>query len=109
MTVGLRAAAAVAGRAGLRARALRADAQEAAGVDPGDRAAARADRLDVDQRHRGRDAPFDLVLGRVALLAVDEDADVGARAAHVEREHVRLAERGRDVLGRGHAAGRART
>ena len=39
--------------------------------------------------------------------AVDEDADVGARAAHVEREHVRLPQRAGDVLGRGHAAGRA--
>src|SRR5437764_386042 len=82
-------------------RATRADSQEAARVDPGDRAAAGADRLDVDQRHRRRQAPLDLVFGRVSLRAVDEDPDVGARAAHVEREHVALAERAGDVLRRG--------
>ena len=42
------AAAPVAGRARLGARALRPDAQRAARVDPGDAAAAGADRLDLE-------------------------------------------------------------
>ena len=47
------AAAAVAGGAGLGAGAVRPDMQHAAGIDPGDRAAARADADDVErlQRH----------------------------------------------------------
>ena len=44
---GLDAATAVAGRAGVGARAPRADAQEPARVDPDDRASSGADRLDV--------------------------------------------------------------
>ena len=89
----LAAAAAVADRTGLRPGAARADAKEAARVDPRDRAAAGTDRLDVDQRDRRRQSPLDLVLRRVALLAADDDADVGARAADVERDHVLLAQR----------------
>ena len=54
---GLCAATAVAGRPGLGAGALRPDLQHAGGVDPGDRAAARADRRDVDRRHADLDAP----------------------------------------------------
>ena len=104
----LAAAAAVADRAGLRPGAARADAKEAACVHPGDRAAAGADRLHVDERHRRRQPPLDLELGRVALLAAGDDAHVGARAAHVEREHVLLAQRSGEALARDHAAGRAR-
>ena len=51
-----RAAAAIGGRAGPRAGALRPDAERAAGIDIGDRAAARADRVDVDHRHQQRDS-----------------------------------------------------
>jgi hypothetical protein len=57
---GLAAAAAVAGRAGHGAGALRPDAQQPALVDPGDRAAAGADGADVDHRHLDRQAPLDL-------------------------------------------------
>ena len=89
----LGAAAAVADRPRLGTRAARPDTQETARVDPGDRAAARADGLDVDQRDGRGQTPLDLVFGRVALLSVDENADIGARAAHVEREDVGLAER----------------
>ena len=49
---GLCAAAAVAGRARLRARALRADLHQPVAVEPGDRAAAGADRVDVERGSR---------------------------------------------------------
>ena len=50
----LLAAVAVAGRAGVGARAARADAEGAALVDVGDRAAAGADRVHVEHRHEQR-------------------------------------------------------
>ena len=46
----LGAAAAVAGRARLRAGALRPDLQQPVAVEPGDRAAAGADRIDVERQ-----------------------------------------------------------
>ena len=60
----LGAAAAVAGRAGDRAGALRPDADMAA-LEPGERAAAGADDVDVDDRHLDRQA-LELGLGRRA-------------------------------------------
>ena len=88
VTVASRAAVAVAGRPGPRAGALRADPQHAALVDPGDRAAAGADRADVDHRDLDRHAPFDLEGGGEALLAADHGRDVGRGAAHVERDQM---------------------
>ena len=82
------AALVVANRPGVRPGALRADAQEAALVDPGDAAAAGADRGEVDERRGNRQPPLDLVVGVVGDLPVPHDADVTARAAHVERDEV---------------------
>src|SRR5262249_28606074 len=48
-----RAPGGVAGGARLRPRALGADAQQAAGIDPGDRTTSGADALDVDRSHTG--------------------------------------------------------
>ena len=92
----LLAAAAVAGGAGIGARRLRADAEDAAGVDVGDRAAAGADRVDVDHRHH-RLVVADLRVEQVAhpQLRRRRDADVGGGAADVERD---------DVLVPGHPA-----
>ena len=50
---GLRTAAAIADRARIRAGALWPDPEQSARVDPDDRAAARADRLDVDRPDAG--------------------------------------------------------
>ena len=80
-----RAAAAVAGRAGIGAGALRADIEEAAAVDPGDRAAARRDRGHVERRHVDL-AARDHAFGRFQRHAAFDEGDVGAGAAHVERD-----------------------
>ncbi len=90
---GLLAAAAVAGRAGLGARALRPDAQRPAAVDPRDRAAAGADRVDVDHRQAHRQAGDGALHGEVGLAAaLGEEERVAARAAHVEAQGGRLAD-----------------
>ena len=81
----LLAALAVAAGPGRRARAARPDAEGAAFVDVGDRAAAGADRVDVDHRHEQRVAGDPGVARRgLADAALGDDADVGGRAAHVE-------------------------
>ena len=83
----LRAAAAVAGGTRHRLGAARADPQRAALVDPRDRAAAGADRVDVDDRDADRDA-VERRLARHLRAAVEHQADVGAGAAHVDRDDV---------------------
>ena len=85
---GALAALAVAGRAGHRARALRAHLEEAAGVDPADRASARADRARRHAGHAHGQAELDLEVRGVERLSVDDQADVAARAAHVERDRL---------------------
>ena len=105
---GLDAACAVARGPGFSAGAPRPDAQHAASVDPGDRAAARADRANVEHRDLDRQAPFDLEGGGEALLLVEDRGDIGRGAAHVEgHEVVDAAELG-EVAARDHAAGRPR-
>ena len=76
------AAAAVAGRARLGARAVRADPQQAAGVHVGDRAAAGADGLDVHPRGLQRE-PGDLAGVQHRQPAVLDQHGVEAGAAHV--------------------------
>ena len=88
----LRAAAAVGRRTRVGAGRARADAEDAALVDVGDRAAAGADRVDVDHRdHRlvGADLRVEQVLHPQAALL--REPDVGRRAADVERDHVVVA------------------
>ena len=99
------AALAIAGRPRRRAGALRPDMQDAAGIDPRDRAAAGADRGDIEAVER------DAVAGDAAVhdqrrLAVDDEADVGAGAAHIERDQVGLTREPRRVDAAGDAAGR---
>ena len=97
----MHATLAVADRARTRAGAARPDAQCATLVDIGQAAAARADLDHVDHRNLDRQAAafLELVHSRhfqlVALLrrAVMDEAALGRRAAHVERQHVELAER----------------
>ena len=88
---GLLAAAAVAGGAGVGARAVRADAQRAAAVDPRDRAAAGADGVDVDHRQPHGQAGDPALDGQLGLgAALGEEERVAARAAHVEAERRRV-------------------
>ena len=115
------AAAPVAGRPGRGARAARPDLQPARGVEPGDRAAARADLGDVDRRdpqqlaraaHQpaaGRQRAADLVLAAARDRAALDQRRLRGRAAHVERDRVREAEPLRDAERRDDARGRART
>jgi hypothetical protein len=76
---------AVAGGPRLGARRARSDAQSAARVAPGDRAAPGADRVDVDHRQRER-PPADLASAGLAHAAALDDADVARGAAHVEAQ-----------------------
>ncbi len=97
------AAATVAGGTGIGAAGARPDAQHAAGVAPDDAAAAGADRRDVDDRRADRQA-VDARLRRDDRLAVGDQADVGAGAAHVEGDQV-VAIRSADLADRTHDAG----
>ena len=99
------AAAAVADRPGVGPGALRSELHEAHGVDPGDAAPAGADLDHVDRRHRHRKAArarespgarhFELVRDRHRPVA--DEARLGRRAPHVERQHLRQRERLRDL------------
>ena len=77
----------VAGGAGIGARALRADAQRPAFVEPDDRAAACADGMHGQGRQTDRQA-VDEALVLAPRLTVDDRAHIRRRAAHVERERV---------------------
>ncbi len=104
----LGAAGAVARRPGARARAARADPEHAGlRLDPGDAAAARADRRHVDHRQRHRVLGEDRRLG-VGDRAVDDHADVEARPADVGRDHAVEPEPVGERAGAEHAAGRPR-
>ena len=83
-----RAAAAVADRPRRRARALGADPQHAGGVDRGDRAAAGADRVDVDHRHVDRHRVLELEVARHRRHAAEDEGDVARRPAHVVADDV---------------------
>ena len=101
----LRSALAIASRARVRACRFRPDLEHAAAVDPGDRAAAGANRVHVDHGHGNRifaeaafagnaDRPF-------------EQGDIGGGAAHVEADEPSLAELAAEIFHRGEASRRA--
>ena len=107
---GLQAAAAVADRAGIGAGALRPDLERAHVVEPGDRAAARADLDHVDHRQHHRMAAgvtADIVARRHGRLALAHQAGLRRCAAHVERDDVAKAERAADLRRGDDAADRA--
>ena len=111
VTVGSVAAAAVAGGARNGAGAFGPDLHQPIAVEPGDGAAAGADRIDVDAGEPGGIA-LDPALIRHVGVAVADQADVGAGAAHVEGDDVRgIGELGRvdgaDDAGRGPREGRS--
>ena len=98
-------AAAVAGRARVRARRLRPVPQRARLVDPRERAAAGADRQHLDRREADRVAVLDEPLLRYPLLAVVDERDVRRGPAHVEADRVRVAAQRGDVAARDRAGG----
>ena len=81
------AAAAVAGGTGLRARRLGPDPQRAGAIDPGDRPAARTDRVHIDHRHAHRIAA-DLAFGADQRLPAADQGDVAARPADIDGDQV---------------------
>ena len=81
------AAHAVGGRAGIGAGRLGADRERAEPVDARDRAAARADRADVDLRQRHGMARHRAAVAQLRLAA-DHERDVGGGAADVDGERV---------------------
>ena len=85
----LAAAGAVAGWARHGAGALRPDVEQAARIDPGDRAAAGADRTHVDLGD-AEHVVAEARLGRDDQLAVAQRRDVEGGAAHVADDHVGL-------------------
>ena len=107
-----RAAAAVAGRAGLGAAGIGADGDAAHRVHAPDRAAAGADLDELDHRHAHRQAAAlevapgarHLEAARALGLAVLDEADLGRGAAHVEGEHVAQPALARQVRGQDGAA-----
>ena len=88
----LRAALAIAHRAGIGARAVRPDFEQSERIDPGDAAAAGADLDHVDDRNAHRQTAalaeaidaVDFEFVGLERLAVVDDAKLGGRAAHVE-------------------------
>ena len=68
-------------------RAFGADAQRAARVDTHERPAARTYRVQVDRRQPDRQAG-DRPLRNAGRAAARQEANVGRRAAHVERDRV---------------------
>ncbi len=103
----LRAAAAVAGRPGLRARAPRSHHQPVARQHRGDRSAAGSDRADLHHRQAHRLA-VDLALRHRGHHAAADHADVEARTAHVDPDQIRHAQPHRRQLRRQRPAARPR-
>ena len=85
---GFSAAFCVADGAWRRAGTLRSDTQEAAGVDPGDRTSAGADRPDVDHRRLDGHAELNLESRRSTHLASYEQADIGRCSSDVDGHDV---------------------
>jgi hypothetical protein len=107
------AAAAVAGGARLRGRALGANGDALHRVDMGDRTATGADLDHLDHGDANRQAgafqeargAIDLEHARGLGLVFLDQADLGRGAAHVEGEHLALAETRRDLRREDRAAG----
>ncbi len=78
--------------------------QNASGVDPRDRPAAGADAGDIEAAERDRMAGGPPGC-RQARPAFDDQGDVGAGAAHVERDQIAFADKPRGVDAAGHTAG----
>src|SRR6266540_586952 len=83
------AAFAVTGRPRISTGAQWADLEQAVAIEPGDRAAARADRVDIHHRQANGKAGHRAVEAQAGLVVADK-GDVRARASHVEGYDVRM-------------------
>ena len=81
------AAIRIAHRAGLGAGAARPDLEMALAADPGNRAAAGADGLDVDHRDAHREGADRAAVGHMRLGALDQ-AEIGRGAAGVQGHQI---------------------
>ena len=107
----LGAAAAIADRPRIGARALRSHFERADVVAPRNRAAAGADLDHVDHRQHHRMAAgiaADVIARRQRRLALADQARLGRRAAHVERDHIGKSKRLPDRRRGDYAADRTR-
>ena len=84
---GFLAATPVAGGAWLGARRMRADTQPAGAIEPGDGAAAGADRIHIDHRHAHR-IPGDVALRADHRFAAFHQRDVAGGAADIDGDEV---------------------
>ena len=98
---------AVARRPRHRSCAFRTDMQDAARVDTADRAAAGAQADDVEAVQR-QPMPADAPSAHQRGLAVDDQADIRAGAAHVERDQVVAVEQSRRITAARDTAGGTR-
>src|SRR2546429_8548158 len=80
--------------------------QDAAGMDPGDRAAAGADAVDVQAVERNC-MTRDPAPACEARLTADNQRNVGAGSAHIERDQIALAEQTCRINAAGNSAGQA--
>ena len=99
------AAAAVAGGAGQRAGALGADAERPGHRHVRDRAAAGADRDDVERGDADAEVVGERARARDGWMRVPIERHVGRRAAHVEAEDVAMARELAEEHGCAHSAG----
>ena len=91
----------------MRSRRLRADANCTAGIARHERAATRADGVQIDGRQPNRETAHD-AFGDACCTAARQQADIGRRAAHVERDRVVEAGAARDEAGADDASRRSR-
>ena len=96
----------IAGRTRIRAGALRSDRQQAGRVNLANRAAAGAQRDDVQTRQRDPRVGDRFAVGQ-SRLAVSHQSDVGGGAAHVERDQIFRHAVARQGHGRGDASRRS--
>jgi len=99
------AAGAIAGGTRNRTSTLRANMQNAAGIDSRDRVAASADAGDFEAVERYRVAG-DPTARRNARLTCDDQRDVGAGPAHIKRDQIGFPEKAHRIGAAGNAPSR---
>ena len=104
---GHRAATPIAGGAGGRAGAFRANMQNTAAIHMRDGAATGPQSYNIQavQRHP---VPADGSSAHQSGFAVDNQGNIRAGAAHIERDQVRRIQQPRGIAAAGNATGRAR-